>query len=224
MQTIKKICFLLYFLYGFLCLQAEDIKTIDAAQDQKNIEKETLDQRVQKYQDDKKTQQEQSQILDQKSEISNESSKKSKWGLSVIGPMANTKMINFAGKNIDNTKDFAQNGILDFSVLIGPSYEIIQDLKIALAVGLGTQAGSNAISYVVPMEIDLIYALDKDYSIFGGYNYSYGGLINDMSIYIGMNFRNFSLRFGYVPFAFINKNSVKGYGSGIYFGFGGAFF
>lgn len=199
MEKTRKVCFLLYFLYSFLCLQAENIKKLDKVQDQ-------------------------SQILDQKSKIPNESPKKSKWGLSIIGSMVNTKMINFVGKDTDNTRDFFQNGILDFSILIGPSYEIIQNLKIALTIGLGTQAGSNVISYVVPMEIDLIYALDKDYSIFGGYNYSYGWLINDMSIYIGMNFRNFSLRFGYIPFTFINKNSLKGYGSGIYFGFGGSFF
>lgn len=209
----------LFFLFGFLSLQAIETKKVKETQE--DIRKEIVNQLNQEYKHEtKKTEEEQNQV----SKLDFEMLKKSKWGLSVVGPGVNIKMVKIMSKDANKTRNFAENGILDFSVLIGPSYEIIQDLKIALTVGLGIQAGNNAISYVVPAEIDLIYDFGKSYSIFGGYNYSYGGLINDMSIYIGISFRNISLRFGYIPYAFISSNSSKIYGSRVYFGFGGAFF
>lgn len=217
MSNIKKLFFLLYFLFS--PLQAVEIKKVKESQ--KDIRKEISNQLNQEYENGaKKTEEEQNQV----SKLDFEMLKKSKWGLSVIGPGVNTKMVKITSKDVNKTRDFAENGILDFSVLIGPSYEVTQDFKIALAVGLGTQAGNNAISYVVPAEIDLIYDFGKSYSIFGGYNYSYGGLINDMSIYVGVSFRNVSLRFGYIPYAFVSNNPSKTFGSGVYFGFGGAFF
>ncbi|PAF43742.1 hypothetical protein [Helicobacter sp. 11S03491-1] len=145
--------------------------------------------------------------------------KKSKWDWSILGPVVISKMIDF--KN--NKNNFAMNGILDISVMPGVTYEMIQDLKIGFNVGIGSQFGINKVSYVLPLEIGLFYAFYKDYSIFGGSNYSYGGLINDLSLYVGINLKHYLLKIGYVPYAFASIDSSKILGQGFYFGFGGAF-
>ncbi|PAF54061.1 hypothetical protein BKH42_02285 [Helicobacter sp. 13S00482-2] len=145
--------------------------------------------------------------------------KTSKWGYNIWGPMGILKMIDFK----DNNQNFAKNGILEVVMMVGPTYEIIKDLKIGANIGIGAQFDINKASYVVPIETNLIYDFNKQYSIFGGLNYSYGGLINDISIYVGTNLKGYSLRLGYIPYAFSNTSSPKLTGSGFYFSFAGLF-
>ncbi|MDO7252625.1 hypothetical protein [Helicobacter cappadocius] len=146
--------------------------------------------------------------------------KQSKWGYNIWGPMGILKMIDF-GKN---NQDFAKNGILEVTVMAGPTYEMIKDLKIGANIGIGAQFDINKVSYVFPIEANLLYDFNKEYSIFGGIDYSYGGLTNDISIYAGTNLMGYSLRIGYIPYAFSNFNSSRLTGSGFYFSFAGLFF
>lgn len=145
--------------------------------------------------------------------------KKSKWDYNIWGPMGVLKMIDFSKSD----SNFAPNGILEVNIMAGPTYEMIENLKIGANIGIGAQFDINKVSYVVPMEMNLMYDFTEKYSIFGGLNYSYGGIISDVSIYIGTNLKGYSLRIGYIPYAFGTSSSSKPTGSGIYFSFAGLF-
>lgn len=145
--------------------------------------------------------------------------KKSKWGYNIWGPMGVLKMVDFS----KDDSNFAPNGILEVDIMAGPTYEMIENLKIGANIGIGAQFDINKVSYVVPIEANLIYDFNKKYSIFGGLNYSYGGIISDISIYIGANLKGYSLRIGYIPYAIGTSDSSKPTGSGIYFSFAGLF-
>lgn len=148
-----------------------------------------------------------------------EDTKKSKWGYNIWGPMGVLKMVDFS----KDDSNFAPNGILEVNIMAGPTYEMIENLKIGANIGIGAQFDINKVSYVVPMEANLMYDFNKKYSIFGGLNYSYGGIMSDVSIYIGTNLKGYSLRIGYIPYAFGTSNSSKPTGSGVYFSFAGLF-
>lgn len=145
--------------------------------------------------------------------------KKSKWGYNIWGPMGVLKMVDFS----KDDSNFAPNGILEVDIMAGPTYEMIENLKIGANIGIGAQFDINKVSYVVPIETNLMYDFNKKYSIFGGLNYSYGGIISDVSIYIGANLKGYSLRIGYIPYAFGTASSSKPTGSGFYFSFAGLF-
>lgn len=148
-----------------------------------------------------------------------EDTKKSKWGYNIWGPMGVLKMVDFS----KDDSNFAPNGILEVEIMAGPTYEMIENLKIGANIGIGAQFDINKVSYVVPIETNLMYDFNKKYSIFGGLNYSYGGIISDISIYIGANLKGYSLRIGYIPYAFGTNNPSKPTGSGVYFSFAGLF-
>lgn len=145
--------------------------------------------------------------------------KKSKWGYNIWGPMGVLKMVDFSKSD----SNFAPNGILEVDIMAGPTYEMIENLKIGANIGIGAQFDINKVSYVVPVEMNLMYDFNEKYSIFGGLNYSYGGIMSDVSIYIGTNLKGYSLRIGYIPYAFGTSDSLKPTGSGIYFSFAGLF-
>lgn len=145
--------------------------------------------------------------------------KKSKWGYNIWGPMGVLKMVDFSKSD----SNFAPNGILEIDIMAGPTYEMVEDLKIGVNIGIGSQFDINKVSYVVPVEMNLMYDFNEKYSIFGGLNYSYGGIMSDISIYIGTNLKGYSLRIGYIPYAFGTNDSLKPTGSGIYFSFAGLF-
>lgn len=145
--------------------------------------------------------------------------KKSKWGYNIWGPMGVLKMVDFSKSD----SNFAPNGILEVDIMAGPTYEMIENLKIGANIGIGAQFDINKVSYVVPVEMNLMYDFNEKYSIFGGLNYSYGGIMSDVSIYIGTNLKGYSLRIGYIPYAFGTSDLLKPTGSGIYFSFAGLF-